>query len=102
MKLEEVHAKSAARVIASLGGKVTFAEYDAGMRAEFYGDMSGGVYRRAKNPRHPVPLHWTECAGHGAIADANKDKRAVFEACAMGLVEQTETGYRLVRERQVA
>jgi hypothetical protein len=102
MSLESIHAQNAARVIAKLGGEVTFDEYDAGMRAEFDPDLSGGVYRRPANCRGPIPLHWVECAGATATANANKDKRAVFEACARGLVEQTETGYRLIRAKQAA
>lgn len=78
---EQSCARLAASVISEAGGSVSFDEYDDLMR-----------YRR-----YFRPFNWV--AGWGlSYADqkANSDKMCVFAACKMGLVVQTDAGYRSV------
>lgn len=88
-------ANDAVMVIAAKGGEVTFDEFDQAMKAEYHGDTSGPVYRRAKSVRSFIPMSWADCTP--SHDKGNIDKRSVFAACALGLVEQTETGYSVVR-----
>ena len=77
--LETENAKIARRVVATFGGKISFADYDKAMKRENYF----------------VPLSW--CAGWGdrVLFKENNDKLCAFAACKIGLLEQTSTGYKI-------
>ncbi len=76
-ELEKENGTKAFEVIKKAGGQVTFDEFDKLM----------------SEVRYWYPIHWGWAGAH--MGKPNGDKLCVFSACAMGLVKQTKTGYKL-------
>ena len=77
---EEALGRLAASKVCAFGGRVTFAEYDAIMRAELYFS----------------PISWIAGWGDHSVWKANNDKLCAFAAVKMGLLKKTASGYQIV------
>jgi hypothetical protein len=73
-------AQIAYKKVKEAGGYITFDEFDKAM----------------ENEKYFIPFNWI--AGWGLPPKekkANNDKMCAFEAVGMGLIEQTENGYKV-------
>lgn len=73
------NAMIARRVVATFGGRITFADYDKAMFVE----------------RYFIPLEWVAGWGDATLHKTNSDKMCAFAAVQIGLLTSLENGYAL-------